>query len=135
MGATGPEFTADLNELRIVGAIDLPMLGCVYARVNNAIADTAAVDPAAFQTSAGGVPSQIAGIWTDLRDELQNILGRTAEHLHSAGRTVLDIVEAYAATDASAAAALRRAWENGTPPAAVEGERQPTGPPPGVRLA
>ena len=55
MGATGPEFTADLNELRIVGAIDLPMLGCVYARVNNAIADTLMVTKRAVERHINGI--------------------------------------------------------------------------------
>jgi hypothetical protein len=134
MGPTGEQFIADLNELRIIGAMDLPMLGYTYAKVNNAIAGTAGVDSAAFQTSAGGTPSRIADIWRDLRDELQTILGRTAENMHSAGQTVLHIAEAYAATDHSAVAALQHAWQDGRPPGTTEGEHIPAEQPPAVQI-
>jgi hypothetical protein len=91
VGVTGPEFTADLNELRIVGAIDLPMLGYTYATVNNAVAETTAAETAAFQTSDGGTPSRTAVSWPDLRNQLQNILGHTAENMHTTGQTVAGV--------------------------------------------
>jgi hypothetical protein len=135
MGVTGPEFTADLNELRIIGAIDLPTLGYTYATVNNAIAGTAGQDSAAFQISAGGSPSWIADIWPDLRNQLQNILGRTAENMQSTALTVLNIVDAFAATDEASATALTQAWKDGIPPGIVGGEHIPADQPPAVKIA
>ncbi len=128
-------FTTDLNDLRVIGAIDLPMLGYAYALLNNAVASTASSDSAAFQTEAGGPPSLIAEVWRDLRDELQNVLGLTAENLHNAGQIVLHIVQAYADTDESAAAALRDAWQDGMPPDTVGDERILPDQAPDVRLA
>lgn len=135
MGVTGPEFAADLGELRIIGRIDLPMIGYTYAAVNNAVADTADQDTAAFQTAAGGSLSRIADSWPDLRDQLQNILGRTAANVQSAGRTVEHIVATYLEGDELTRDVLNDAWAHGSPPGAVDGEKPPTDQPPTVKMA
>jgi hypothetical protein len=128
-------FTADLNDLRVIGAIDLPMLAYAYALLNNAVAGTASADTDAFRTEPGGPPSLVTEVWRDLRDELQNVLGLTAENLHNAGQIVLHIVQAYADTDESAAAALRDAWQDGIPPDTAGNERILPDQAPDVRLA
>jgi hypothetical protein len=135
MGVNADQFAADLNDLRIIGAIDLPTLEYAYAVVNNAVAGTAGADSDAFRTEPGGPPSLIAEVWRDLRDELQNVLGLTAENLHNAGQIVLHIVQAYADTDDSARAALLDAWQDGTPPGTADRERILPDQPPAVRLA
>jgi hypothetical protein len=134
MGVTGPEFMADLDDLHIIGAMDLPMIAYTYAVVNNAVAGTADHQASAFETSEGGTPSRITGAWPDLRDQLQNILGRSAQHLHSAGATVLHIAQAYADSDTESASILRKVWESGLSRGAVGSERTP-GEPPAFKIA
>lgn len=135
MGVTTVQFAADLNDLRIIGAIDLPMLEYAYAVVNSAVAGTASADADAFRTEPGGPPSLVADAWRELRDDLQNILGRTAENLHSAAQTMLHIVQAYAETDEAAATALREAWKGGDPPGTADGEWILPDQPPTVQIA
>jgi hypothetical protein len=129
LDVTTGEFTADLNDLRIIGAMDLPMLGYTYAMANNAVAGTVGADILAFAVEDGGPPSVIADVWIDLRNELQKILGLTAENMLSAGRIVLHIAQAYEDTDTAVGAAIRAAWQGGMPPDTVGGERIPPEPP------
>ena len=126
MSVTEQQFTSDLNELRIIGKMDLPMLALIHAKVNNAVASTSGVDSAAFETSAGGPSSRITDIWRDLRDELQTILGRSAKNLETAGHTICHIADTYAIADGFARDALRSAWRDGTPPLTAAGEHIPT---------
>jgi hypothetical protein len=130
-------FTADINDLYIIGRMDLPLLGLVYAKVNNAVASTADGEQGAFQTSAGGPASHIAGLWRNARDDLQNILGRNAENLHRAAATVVHIAEVYEQTDTdNGRAILRGHWAPGnTPPNTIAGEHIPTEKPPAIRIA
>jgi hypothetical protein len=130
MDVTIGQFTTDLNDLRIIGAMDLPTLGCTYASANNAVAGTVGADILAFAAEDGGPPSLIADVWIDLRNELQRILGLTTENMLSAGRIVLHIAQAYEDSDTAVGAAIRAAWQDGTPPDTVGGERIPPEPPP-----
>jgi hypothetical protein len=53
--------------------------------------------------------------WSALRDQLQDGLGNSANHVMEAARAVLAIANAYEAQDAEAAAAIRSAWADGEP--------------------
>jgi hypothetical protein len=130
------QFTADINDLLIIGRMDLPLLATTYAEVNNAVASTAGSQTAAFQVSVGGPASLIAALWQDLRDDLQNILGHSAENLFSAAQTVVHIAETYEQTDTDAGRAiLEAAWDSGNPPGAVAGEHIPADQPPDIQIA
>lgn len=131
MARTGNELAVDLSQLMAIGRIDLPWLACIYAEMNNAIADSSD-DNGAFAAPGGGT-DQVAAGWTDLRDRLQNILGGTATALEAAGTEMLHVVTAYAASDAQAAEVLNRAWMNG-PPQLLPTEQLPPGPPSDVKM-
>ncbi|WIM98602.1 hypothetical protein ACTOB_002206 [Actinoplanes oblitus] len=129
------QFTADINDLYIIGRMDLPTLGITYGRVNNAVAATADSDRAAFEVTAGGPPSQITTLWQNLRDDLQDLLGHSAENLFSAGQTVIHIAEAYEQTDTeSGKAILKASWVDGTPPGTTGREHVPVEQPPAIRF-
>lgn len=140
MPKVGPALAADLSELYALGRVDLPELAYLYARLNNDVAGTATVESVAF--GGGCAPDGIGGLqataytsWAALRDVLQNALADTATGAEDAGRAVVAIADAYAATDAEAAASLRAAWQHGEPAAATfDDESQlPTTPPPVTR--
>jgi hypothetical protein len=110
----GWEMAADLSELKIVGSVDLPTIGYTYATMNQAINGTAAYDRAAFETPGGGIASTRAA-WSALRDDLQTVLGRTANNMQQAAAVMMNAVEAYAEHDRAAGQSLREAWRNGQP--------------------
>jgi hypothetical protein len=132
MAESGWKFAADLSDLRMVGAVDLPAMAFTFAALNNAVDKTEAGDSDGFAWQSGGM-SQAFGPWAELRDSLQNLLGQTSQNLEVAAQAVLQIVETYAATDAEAAASLNAAW-NGGPPPLLDGEYAPPGPAPTVVL-
>ena len=133
MSLKGSQLAADLSQLKLIGVVDLPTLAYIYAEMNNVVADTANDADAFAQPSS--VSNQVGPIWTAVRDRLQNILGNTATALDDAGRAVLHIVDAYAATDAEAAQALDKIWIDGPPEAMlVPAELLPPGPPAPVKL-
>jgi hypothetical protein len=132
MAESGWKFAADLSDLRMVGAIDMPSMGYTFAALNNVVDQTQSGDNNAFGWQSGGM-SQAFGPWSQLRDSLQNLLGQTAQNLETAAQAVLQIVEAYAVTDTEARDSLNAAWGNGPPPL-LDGENAPPGPPPTVVL-
>lgn len=111
----GWQFAAELSHLRIVGRVDLPELSFVYASMNQALNRTEAGEAAAFQAPGGGVAPSRA-VWAGLRDDLQNIYGRTSTNLLDAGVVMEHIADAYAASDEGARTSLESAWATGTPP-------------------
>jgi hypothetical protein len=129
MTPSGWQFAADLSELRTVGAVDLPALGFTYAKLNNAIDATTGHDTTAFQQRGSAGMDQVFAGWSALRDELQNIFGKTADNIHTTGAVILHIVEAYASTDAEARRSLDAAWQSG-PPHLQDGEVVARTPPP-----
>jgi len=131
MAQSGWRFAADLSELQTVGAIDLPAMAYTFATLNNAIDRTATYDVAAFTLEGAGGFDQVYPAWSQLRDSLQNIFGRTSANIQTAAEVVTGIVQAYAETDTEAARALQSAWHNG-PPSLQAGEHPPPGPPPVV---
>jgi hypothetical protein len=132
MAESGWKFAADLSDLRMVGAVDLPAMAFTFAALNNVVDKTEAADDAGFAWQSGGM-SQAFSPWAQLRDSLQNLLGQTSQNLETTAQAVLQIVETYAATDAEAAASLNAAW-NGGPPPLLDGEYAPPGPAPTVVL-
>ena len=134
MAKTGWQLAADLSQLKVVATVDLPMLGFNYAELNRAVAGTAEQETEAFvQPIGSGGMDQVFGEWTSLRDQLQNILGRTANVLQATGQVLAHIVDVYAATDRDAARSLESVWRNG-PPQLDPTEQVPPGPPPDVDL-
>jgi hypothetical protein len=123
MALQGWQFAAELSDLRTVGRVDLPAIGYTYAAMNHAVASTQDGEESAFAAPGGGTTAAHAA-WASLRDDLQNFLGRTAQTMHAAGVTVEHIVDAYAATDAGAAASLHSAWDQGQTPALTQTETQ-----------
>ncbi|GAA2845498.1 hypothetical protein Acy02nite_46960 [Actinoplanes cyaneus] len=128
-------LTADINELYIIGRMSLPMMGNIYGKVNNAVAATADSEQPAFTVTAGGPPSQITSLWQSLRDDLQNILGHSAENLFSAGQTVIHIADLFEQTDTDSGKALLQSyWAGGTPPSTAGQEHIPAEEPPAIRI-
>lgn len=121
MALQGWQFAAELSQLRIVGRVDLPELGFTYAAMNNAVAGTQDDEQWAFAAPGGGT-AVARGVWSSLRDDLQNLLGQTANAMHAAGTTIEHIVDAYAAADTEAGNALNSAWANGQTPNLTDAE-------------
>lgn len=119
----GWQFAAELSQLRVVGRVDLPTLSSTYASMNQAVDSTAGGEAAAFQAPGGGTAASHA-VWSSLRDDLQNILGKTANNLLDAGVVMEHIVEAYTATDEGARTSLESAWANGQTPDLQEAEEK-----------
>jgi hypothetical protein len=91
--------------------------------MNWAVASTTAGEVAAFQAPGGGTAASLA-VWSALRDEFQDVLGRTATNMLDAGVTIEHVVDAYAATDEAARASLEAAWANGRTPTLQEAEER-----------
>jgi hypothetical protein len=116
MANTGGGFGADLSQLMAVGRLDLPSLAYIYARVNREVAATGDYDDKTFAPCPSTSVDRMRGPWTDLRDRLQDYLGRGALHLEAAGEAIVHVADTYAASDAATQAALRKAWAHGVPP-------------------
>lgn len=121
MSLTGTALAADLSRLLAMGRIDLPQLAYVYTRLNHDIAGTFAGDADAFgggpaPKGSGGSVGAVYQSWSELRNLLQDALGKTALGLEDVGRAIESIVDTYAASDTAAGASLRSAWGNGPPP-------------------
>ena len=128
----GWQFGAELSQLRIIGRVDLPAMSYTYASMNQAVNSTVSGEAAAFQAPGGGTAAS-HGVWSGLRDDLQNILGSTATNLLDAGVAIEHVVDAYAASDDAARDSLEAAWANGQTPGLQDAEEQFTpGPPPPV---
>ena len=128
------QFAAELSQLRTVGRVDLPALGWTYASMNNAVDATAGREAAAFPAPAGAAAASQAA-WSALRDDLQNILGRTGANLQDAGVVIEHIVDAYAETDHAARDSLDAAWQPGAVPPGLLGTEEKfvyENPPPAV---
>ncbi|MGH3729321.1 MAG: hypothetical protein ACRDTU_11295 [Micromonosporaceae bacterium] len=119
---TGKDLAVNLEKLLYVARRDLPAAADVYLDANGHAADTAEVDKAAFlrpQESHSGShdsPGQVYPAWAALRDELQMILGETADALIDTGRALEMVVDVYTDTDAEAAAALKNLIRDETDP-------------------
>jgi hypothetical protein len=120
--------------LKVVGSVDLPAMAYTFAALNNIIDGTSGHDNDAFGREGFGDLDQVYPEWSELRDSLQNIFGRTATNIQTAGNVVLHVVEAYAATDEEAKRSLDSIWKQGPPPSLHEGENPPPGEPPAVVL-
>ncbi|MET8154168.1 hypothetical protein ACIBSW_12595 [Actinoplanes sp. NPDC049668] len=119
----GWQFAAELSQLRVVSRVDLPALSHAYASMNQAVDRTAGQEGGAFAAPGGGV-APAHGLWSSLRDDLQNILGRTATNMLDAGVVLEHIVDTYAAADAAAASSLEAAWAGGQTPGLLEAEER-----------
>jgi hypothetical protein len=127
----GYQLAADLSNLKVVGDVDLPMLAFTYAVLNNSVASTTDYQAEAFASPGGGTDQAFEG-WTWLRDQLQNVLGETAYTLDITGQVVSHIVDAYRATDTTAAQDLDNVlWKDG-PPLSPSEKQPPPGAPPDV---
>jgi hypothetical protein len=133
MAESGWQFAADLSELRTVGAVDLPSMAYTFAALNNVVNKTNSADSSAFAWSSGGM-SQAYSPWSQLRDSLQNLLGKTSQNLEEAGQAVVQIVQTYADSDSAAKQSLQAAWRDGNTPPLLDGEYPPPGPAPAVVL-
>jgi hypothetical protein len=133
MAQSGWQFAADLSELQTVGAVDLPAMAYTFAALNNTIDRTRTYDVAGFTMEGAGGFDQVYPAWSQLRDALQTIFGKTAANIQTTGEVVVGVVQAYAATDTEAARTLQAAWQGG-PPSLHDGEHPPPGPPPAVVL-
>ena len=122
MGTGGWLFAAELSQLRVIGTVDLPALGFTYASMNRAVEGTKVQEGGAFQGPGLGT-AKLYTVWFTLRNDLQDVFGRTAENMHSAAGTMLHIVQAYADTDEEAARSLSAAWSDGRIPGLQEDER------------
>lgn len=132
MVASGWEFAADLSDLKTVGVVDLPAMAYTFAALNNVVDRTIGNDSNGFAWESGGM-SQVYAPWSQLRDDLQNLLGQTSQNIQAAAAAIVQIVDAYASTDAAAADSLNAAWDSGQLPL-VEGEHAAPGTPPEVVL-
>jgi hypothetical protein len=94
MGLSGYQLGADLSELMIIGKVDLPALGATYAGLNHAVDGTADQDSTAFSMPGGGGMSLAYRGWSDLRYELRNIFGTTANNIQVAATVMIHVVEA-----------------------------------------
>src|SRR6266545_1316492 len=108
----GWQFAAELSHVRVVGRVDLPALSFTYASMNQAINGTAGGEAAAFQAPGGGTAASHP-VWSALRDDLQDVFGKTATNFLDAGVVMEHIVDAYIATDEGARTSLEAAWANG----------------------
>jgi len=133
MALSGYQLAADLSELMAIGKVDLPALGATYAGLNHAVNTTTDHDIAAFSMPGGAGMSAAYQSWSDLRYEMRNIFGTTANNMQTAATVMIHVVEAYAASDQGAADSLHAAWKDGPPVNAVDkDEKIPPGDAPEV---
>jgi hypothetical protein len=112
----GDKLGAELSALYALGRYVLPTLAQTYAVANNYVARTSHNDDAAF-THYGSVGQPYAGMagsfateWMNIRDELQNFLGRGSHNIERAGEAMVSIADNYAETDDEAARKLHSIW-------------------------
>jgi hypothetical protein len=113
MALTGTDLAVDLNQLMLLGRVDLPMLQFLYATLNSRMAGQPAGTAFTPPPKIGVDP--VEPVWTALYDRLQNILGRAAESADQAGHGILHIAAVYEATDTQSAQTLRSLWASGLP--------------------
>jgi hypothetical protein len=133
VAVSGWEFGADLSELKKVGSVDLPSMSYTFASLNSMVNGTEGSDKNAFDW-VNGASSQAYQPWAELRDSLQNFLGKTAQNLEAAASAIDQIVQTYAASDAGAASALNSAWSGGPPNLEPDENPPPPTAPPAVVL-
>ncbi len=104
MPDTGKELAVDLRELLMVARVYLPDVAEAYVSANRHVAGTAETNSYSYGTDQGAVHPY----WTMLRDEFQRILATTADNLIDTAAALERVVNAYCATDAEAAAELKR---------------------------
>jgi len=97
VAVSGWEFGADLSELKKVGSVDLPSMSYTFASLNSMVNGTEGSDKNAFEWVGVG-SSQAYQPWAELRDSLQNFLGKTAQNLEAAASAIDQIVQTYAAS-------------------------------------
>lgn len=117
MKTTGWEFWTDLGELMSIGQIQLPRLASSFAVANRMVARTAHHDQEMFDT--GMVPdglensmSETHRLFGELRDLVQDAMGKTADALEHSGRVIVHVANTYADTDDEAKATMRRYVKN-----------------------
>lgn len=98
MAPSGWEFAVDLRDLVVIGQNDVPAMAYTYAVLNILVDQTRPSDNDMFGWSTGGM-SQIYEPWSELRSQLQNILGQMSVNLDETASAVLRIEQLYAATD------------------------------------
>jgi hypothetical protein len=113
MALKGTDLAVDLNELMLLGRVDLPMLQFLYATLNSRMAHQPVGTAFTPAPKVGADP--VGPVWTALYDRLQNILGRAAGSAAEAGQGILHIAAVYEATDTEAAQTLRSLWASGLP--------------------
>ncbi|MGH3715927.1 MAG: hypothetical protein ACRDT4_21070 [Micromonosporaceae bacterium] len=90
----------DMRELLVVAREKLPDVAGKYLAANRDVADTG-------YASNPWPGSRVHTYWSDLRDEFQKILGRTADNVADTAAALERVVEAWSATDEEAARILR----------------------------
>ncbi|HEY1176453.1 MAG TPA: hypothetical protein VGF17_09870 [Phytomonospora sp.] len=92
------EFSMDLAALRYVAVQNLPIVANAHAQAAASVHRTRSFDGLVFRRPGGGA-SAAEGLWTQLRDALQNSMAVTADNLHDSSEAVLRIVEDFKDAD------------------------------------
>ncbi len=113
MSLHGTDLAADLNQLLLLGRVDLPLLQYTYATLNNTLAGG---PPGSAFTPVPAVGSdQAGGEWTSAAGYLQNVFAQTADTLGATAQMILHVAALYEATDNAARDAIAGVWADGPP--------------------
>jgi hypothetical protein len=116
MPLEGYDLALELVDLRHAGRIGLPRIAEAYIAANHKLGDTGDASNS-FERAYGGMyggvsTGQVYGPWSSLRNQIQTILGNTANNVEAAGEVLLHIAAAYESTDNEAATALQTLWDD-----------------------
>lgn len=141
LGDVGTGFGAELYELYRAGRVLYPQTAWRYYEFTRTLHTT---EPVMRQVLAEGRTPQAAHtLLLDLRDVLQEVLGKSSVHIAETGDTLVDIADSYAATDEATAAEFAQAMDADddyrhyyddrsrlrVPPPPAPGDPQPLPPP------
>jgi hypothetical protein len=104
-----------VSRLVAAGKLYLPDLAYTYARLNNEVANTHSQDDITFLPCPSTGTDVVRSKWTELRDLLQDYLGRGALNYESAGEALVHIADTYEAADANVRITIQDLWKNGVP--------------------
>jgi hypothetical protein len=105
----GTGLGVDLYNLEVAGRELLPAVADIYTSANRSIASTDSELASAFRRPeqlGGGEFGPLYANWRALRDELQKVLGDTADNLRLLGHALNLAAIEYAKTDRAASAKL-----------------------------
>jgi hypothetical protein len=111
----GTELGVELAELWLCGRSYLPAVAQAFLKANGAIAGTDG-DSGKFDrqgtvpgtTISASVPGQVYPAWSQLRNELQRVMGQSAVNTYDSSDALVRVADAYAASDTAAAAEFKR---------------------------